>query len=59
MAQRELCDTAEHEWDEVHVALGVAVYDPEVDYSATDTERRADKIMYENKRARKVFDITM
>lgn len=58
LAQRELCDMAEHEWDEVHVALGVAAYDPDVDYSATDTERRADKIMYENKRARKGFDNT-
>ena len=41
---------AENKWDEVHVALGIAVYDPELDGSVNDTVRRADRLMYENKR---------
>ena len=36
--------------EEVHVALGVAVCDPDEDGSVSDTVRRADKLMYENKR---------
>ena len=49
----ELCDTAEHKWEEVHIALGIANYDPHCDTSVNDTIRRADKIMYENKRITK------
>ena len=51
--QEEVSKAAEHEWAEVHVALGVAVFDSHVDRFVTDTERRADKVMYANKRARK------
>ena len=40
-------------WDEVHVAVGIAEYDPQNDGAVIDTVRRADKIMYANKRARK------
>lgn len=47
---REICASAENKWDEVHIALGIAVYDPELDHAVTDTVRRADKYMYENKR---------
>ena len=32
---------------------GFAVYDPQIDRSVNDTARRADKIMYENKRTGK------
>ena len=49
-AQKEACAAAEHSWDEVHVAMGIAVYDPQIDHYVIDTERRADKAMYENKR---------
>ena len=49
--REEICAKAENKWEEVHVSLGIAVYDPEVDSSANDTVRRADKIMYENKRS--------
>ena len=54
--QKEICASAENSWDEVRVALGLAVYDPENDQSVNDTVRRADKLMYENKRKGK--DIT-
>ena len=48
--QKEINDAAENRWDEVHVAFGIAVHDPQIDDSVNDTVRRADKIMYENKR---------
>ena len=48
--QSEICASAQNKWDEVRVALGIAVYDPENDRSVNDTVRRADKLMYENKR---------
>jgi diguanylate cyclase (GGDEF)-like protein len=47
--QKEACASAESEWNEVRVALGIAVYDPEHDRSVNDTARRADKLMYINK----------
>ena len=47
--QKEINDNAANKWDEIHVAFGIAVYDPELDDSANDTVRRADKIMDENK----------
>lgn len=40
---------SEFAWEQVDVARGMAVYDPEDDGSADDTVRRADKLMYENK----------
>jgi len=49
----DICASAEHRWEEVHIAMGIAVYDPVHDRSVNDTARRADKIMYENKRANK------
>lgn len=48
--QNEICAVAGSKWEEVHVALGVAVCDPDEDGSVSDTVRRADKLMYENKR---------
>ena len=42
--------SAEHPWEQVHVAIGLAVFDPQVDRSVSDTARRADKLMYDNKR---------
>ena len=52
-SQAEASATAENEWEKVRVSLGVAVYDPKVDDSVVDTSRRADKIMYDEKRLRK------
>ena len=40
-------------WDQVHVAMGLATYDPMTDPAVIDVVRRADKYMYANKRASK------
>lgn len=52
--QKEISESAANDWEEVHVALGAAVFDQRVDQSAADVLRRADKIMYENKRLGKL-----
>ena len=49
----EISDQAANEWDEVHVAMGIAVYDGRTDRNVSDVLRRADELMYENKRMRK------
>ena len=49
----ELTAAAENRWEQVHVSIGVAVFDPEKDRTVNDVVRRADEIMYENKRRRK------
>ena len=43
----------ENSWEQIRLALGVAVYDAERDRYVIDTVRRADKNMYANKRQRK------
>ena len=48
-----VCASAENQWEQVHIAMGVADYDPKVDTTPTDVVRRADKLMYANKRKRK------
>ena len=48
--QEETWENGQSQWDGVRVAFGIAVYDPATDQSAGDTVRRADRIMYENKR---------
>lgn len=45
----ELCASTENKWEEPRVAMGLATFDPGLDDSVTDTMRRADKNMYENK----------
>ena len=52
-AKNESAASTENDWERVSIALGIAVYDPNIDSSVNDTARRADKIMYANKRARK------
>ncbi len=52
-SQQEISADAENKWNEVHVSVGIAVYDPHVDRSVGDTARRADKVMYDNKRTGK------
>lgn len=49
----EINAAAGNRWEEVHIAMGIAVYDPQLDHSVMDTVRRADKVMYTNKRIRK------
>ena len=41
-------------WDSIDVARGMAVYDPAAQETVADVVRRADELMYENKRASKV-----
>ena len=52
-ANAEINESAENKWEQVHIAMGIAVYDPTNDCAVIDVVRRADKIMYENKRLRK------
>ena len=40
-------------WEQVHVSMGITEYDPAQDHSVADTMRRADKVMYANKRTGK------
>ena len=40
-------------WEQVHVSMGIAEYEPLHDCAVIDVVRRADKVMYENKRLRK------
>ena len=49
----EISASAKHEWEEAHIAMGIAVYDSQRDRSVNDVIRRADQSMYENKRGRK------
>jgi diguanylate cyclase (GGDEF)-like protein len=50
----EICKSTSNSWEQVHIAFGIAIYDPQVDRSVNDTARRADKIMYDNKRSHKI-----
>ena len=40
-------------WEQIHLSIGIAAYDAKTDKNASETLRRADKIMYANKRAKK------
>ena len=51
--RKRICEEAANAWEQVHMAMGIAVFDPAQDHSAVDTMRRADKIMYVNKRTGK------
>ena len=44
---------ARNRWEHVSVSMGIADYDPAADKTVQDVARRADRLMYENKRARK------
>ena len=46
-------DRIVNKWEQVHISMGIAVYDPAGDHSVNDVVRRADEIMYEDKRVRK------
>ena len=47
------CTASANRWEQVRVSMGIAVYDPRNDHNVNDVVRRADKVMYENKRQRK------
>lgn len=48
--QEAISLTAEDPWNQLHIAIGVAVFDPDKDSNLSDTIKRADELMYENKR---------
>ena len=52
-AMADISASTENRWEQVHVAMGIAVFNPQIDHSVIDTVRRADKIMYSNKRQHK------
>lgn len=51
--QAAMSASAQNGWERVSVSCGLAVYDPLLDISLKELARRADQLMYENKRARK------
>lgn len=51
--REKISKVADNPWEQVNITMGLAVYDPQIDTSVIDVSRRADKIMYENKRLRK------
>jgi len=52
-ATEEMNRSAREEWEKVSVTYGLAVYKPKQDMAVIDVARRADQIMYDNKRLRK------
>ncbi len=52
-AGKEVNGTAQNKWEQVNVAMGLAVYAPHSDPFVIDVARRADQRMYENKRLSK------
>lgn len=50
---KEICSFAKEPWEEIHVSIGMATYDPEVDEDVKSVFIHADHLMYENKRKRK------
>ena len=52
-AAKAVNDSTQNQWEQVHISMGIAEYDPQNDSAVTDVMRRADKIMYENKRLQK------
>lgn len=51
---KDISATANNEWEQVHISMGIAVYDEQNDHGVNDVMRRADELMYENKRTRKM-----
>ena len=53
MEEKKISEGSVPPWEQVHVTMGIAAYDPRLDRSVFDTIRRADKDMYARKRKRK------
>ena len=51
--QARISASSDNAWEHASIAMGVAVYDPQVDSTIENTAHRADLLMYENKRLRK------
>ena len=48
--QEAISATATDPWNQLHIAMGLAIFSPDTDKSLNDTITRADGLMYENKR---------
>ena len=51
--RKHICEAADNAWEQVNITMGLSVYDPAADTAAIDVVRRADKTMYQAKRAKK------
>lgn len=51
--REKACDEAQNKWEEVSLAMGMAVFNPEEDHTVIDTIHRADAMMYADKRLQK------
>ena len=52
-AKAEINASAVNKWEQAHLSMGIAVFDPRSDRTVNDVLRRADETMYENKRIQK------
>lgn len=52
-AAEKINAAAAEPWEQVQLSKGFAVFNPQEDSAAADVMQRADRMMYENKRARK------
>ena len=48
--QEAISAAAADPWNQLHIAMGLAIFTPDSDKSLNDTIKRADETMYENKR---------
>lgn len=51
--QSEINASAKNPWEKIGISFGIAVYCPQFDYSVKDLIRRADQLMYNDKRTRR------
>ena len=51
--EADLYDNSSDPWEQVEITFGLAIYDHQTDTSVTDVARRADQMMYDNKRTKK------
>lgn len=56
--EKMMREASENPWEKTGITFGLAVYDPKNDTSVNDVVRRADQMMYENKRLRKEGEST-
>ena len=50
-------DDSLEEWERVSASIGVAIYDSKIDINFADVFKRADKLMYKNKKAMKAMRV--
>jgi len=53
MTAEKINEAAAEPWEQANLSKGVAVFEPSEDSAVTDVMKRADQLMYENKRERK------